>query len=269
MKRSVRIALFAILLVLACVFGGSFYSRYARIMNENPTSVTTSAEEVRVPDYDKATPQNRIYAHMMMFGAAFFFSVVALGLLTAHELSQWVAAKTVKVLFNEEGEGLRDPEYERAEQVWANGDPLEAIRLLREYLRKDPRAQFAALRIAELYEKDLQNPLAAILEYEEVLKHRLPPEQWGWTAIHLCNLYNHNDKADQVVALLRRIVTEYGQTAAAAKARKRLLQIDPTFVEEPPETEPEPEPDHAVPAKVAESPPPVSHLPPGFRPKKT
>jgi hypothetical protein len=268
MKRSVKIGLYAALVLMACVFEYSFHSRYTRIMSDAPT-VTTSAEDVRTPDYSKAPPQNRIYAHMMMFGAAFFVTVVVLALFTAHEVSQFVAAKALKTLYNDDGEGIKDPEYERAEQVWANGDPLEAIRLLREYLQKDPRAQFAALRIAEIYEKDFQNPLAATLEYEEVLKHKLPPEQWGWTAIHLCNLYNHEEKADQALALLRRIVTEFGQTSAAGKARKRLLQIDPTFVEETAETQEETAAVNEAETKIVESEAPVSNLPPGFRPKKT
>ena len=34
---------------------------------------------------------------------------------------------------------------------------------MREYLKKNPREQHAALRIAEIYEKDLQNNLAAAL----------------------------------------------------------------------------------------------------------
>ena len=40
----------------------------------------------------------------------------------------------------------------------------------REYLNKHPREQYVALRIAEIYEENLNNPLAAALEYEEVLK---------------------------------------------------------------------------------------------------
>ena len=56
---------------------------------------------------------------------------------------------------------------------------------MREYLLKNPREQHVSLRIAEIYEKDLANPLAAALEYEEVLKQKLPAERWGWAAIHL------------------------------------------------------------------------------------
>jgi hypothetical protein len=270
MDKTVKLALYAVLIVLACVFGHSFYSRYVRIMKAGSADAGTSAADVRVPDYTKPPPTNRVYSHMMMFGGAFFATVVVLGLFTAHEVSQLVAVKAVKTLYDDDGTEIHDPEYDRAEEVWANGDPLEAIRLMRAYLQKHPNAQFAAIRIAEIYEKDMQNPLAAILEYEEVLKHRLPPEKWGWTGIHLCNLYRRNGKADQAVALLRRIVLEYGRTAAAGKARKHLTQIDPTFVEEATtETQEAPAEINEEETKAVEPPAPVSNLPPGFRPKKT
>ena len=94
---------------------------------------------------------------------------------------------------------------------------------MRDYLKANPREQHVAIRIAEIYEKDLQNPLAAALEYEELLKQKLQPEQWAWTAIHLCNLYNGKlSQPDKANVLLRRIVDEYGETSAAEKARKRL-----------------------------------------------
>jgi hypothetical protein len=55
-------------------------------------------------------------------------------------------------------------------------------------------------------------------------------------------------------------VDEYGQTAAAKKARERLGIPEPIVA---PVAEPEPEPE-----PEAESPPPqASNLPPGFRPK--
>ena len=133
----------------------------------------------------------------------------------------------LKVLYNDEGEGLASPIYDQAEEEWANGNYLEAIRLMREYLSRNPREQHVALRIAEIYEKDLHNYLAAALEYEEVLRQKLPPERWGWAAIHLCNLYSSKlNQLDKAVALLRRLDAEYGETAAAEKARKRLAMIE-------------------------------------------
>ncbi len=130
---------------------------------------------------------------------------------------------------------------------------------MRDYLKSHPRELYVAIRIAEIYEKDLGNYLATALEYEEVLRHRLRPEQWGWAAIHLANLYSGKlNQTDKAVALLRRIVSEHGETAAAAKAQARLSQLEG----ESPAAAP-------APVEIEEDPAPPSHLPKGFRPKKS
>lgn len=206
-----------------------------------------------------------------LWTALFFVSVIALGLLIASDVSHFLGNRALKTLYNEEGEGVKNPEYEEAEQVWANGRHLEAIGMMREYLQKNPREQHVALRIAEIYEKDLRNHLAAALEYEEVLKHKLPPDRWGWAAIHLCNLYFKLNQEEKGYDLLRRLVKEYPETPAAEKARKRLGQVDSAPSEQiaternvggsTPATS---SPAAVPPASTG----PASNLPPGFRPKK-
>ena len=168
----------------------------------------------------------RSSASMIGYLGAFVGTMILLGLLIANDVSQFMANRTLGFVFNDEGEGMRNPEYDEAESVWANGDHLEAIRLMREYLAKNPREQYVALRIAEIYEKDLHNYLAAALEYEVVLTHEIESERWGWAAIHLCNLYSKMGQTDKAVGLLRRIESERSQTAAAGKARKRLALYD-------------------------------------------
>jgi TolA-binding protein len=185
-----------------------------------------------------------------------------LGLLVARDVSHYLGNRALEILYNDDAEGQKNPEYEQAEQAWANGKPLEAIQLMRDYLKKHPREQYVALRIAEIYENDLKNYLAAALEYEEVLKHRLADERWGWAAIHLANLYSGRlGKQDQAIVLLRRIVSEYGHTSAARKARERLEKFDPEFLAAQDAAASEPAP-------LPEEPPAApSNLPPGFRPK--
>ena len=78
----------------------------------------------------------------------------------------------------------------RQRQPGPRGAFIEAIDLLRSYLEINPLQQHAAIRIAEIYEKDLSNYLAAAMEYEEILKQRLAPERWAWMAVHLSNLYS-------------------------------------------------------------------------------
>ncbi len=225
--------------------------------------------------------------------AALVLVLSGLGVLIAHDVTQFMGGRAVDFLFNDRGDGVREPEYEDAEQVWAKGDFLEAIQMLRDYLKKNPREQHVALRIAEIYEKDLHNFLAAALEYEEVLKNKLPPERWGWAAIHLCNLYSRMGQPAKSIPLLERIASEYPKTAAAKKARIRLGLVEPEAKEEQPaevEAEASSQPSHdgsqSAPFEVVdpgdqplfeeelpaeEEPPPPerkSNLPPGFRPKK-
>ncbi len=232
-----------------------------------------------------------------LYTFALFGVLITLGVLVAHDVSTYMGQRTHKLLHNDEGEGIHSVAYDQAEDVWANGDYLEAIRLMREYLNRNPREVHVMARIAEIYEKDLGNHLAAALEYEEFLKEKIPAERWGWAAVHLVNLYYGKlDKPAQGLALLWRIHREYGQTQAAGKARKRLAQIDPDFaveqarldreaaeaeaggededeVEKPPDTyrakrSSQPEVPPAQPAWETPEADTSSHLPKGFRPKK-
>lgn len=223
-----------------------------------------ASETVEVIDDAPVRRGSPRLGRLMAYGIAMFFTLIGLAVMIGHDVSRYLANRVEDFIFNDNLKGVRDPKYEEAEAVWTRGEHLEAVRLMRDYLKRHPREQYVALRIAEIYETDLRNYLAAALEYEEVLKKRLPAERWGWAAIHLANLYSGRlNKTEQATALLRRIVDEYGETAAARKARERLGIPEPVVAV--PVAAPEPEPEPApVPAKPE---PPVSNLPPGFRPK--
>ena len=235
-----------------------------------PTNVAAGAAPPASP------PAHALHGRTVTYLVALVGAIIALGLLLTHDVTQYVGGVTVDTLMDDKGEAMQDPDYDKAEQAWAHGRHLEAIEMMRDFLKKNPRQQYAALRIAEIYEKDLNNFLAAALEHEEVLKQKLPAERWGWAAVHLCNLYSKLGQQDKAKELLQRIATEYPQTAAARKARSHLGL---------PESEPEPaanagntgmaaEPGVSVtppgkeqPAPAPPAPPPKSNLPPGFRPK--
>jgi TolA-binding protein len=227
--------------------------------------------------------------------ALFVGALVALGLLITYDLTHLIGSRAGDYLFTDAGEGTRDPEYELAEQAWVNGKPLEAIEMMRDYLKKNPREQYVALRIAEIYEKDLRNYVAASMEYEEILKKKLPAERWGWAAVHLCNIYSRMGQHDKMKALLERIARDYPTTGAAKKARHNLGLPEPegeaaaTPAAPPPEPDgdqnPEaaqvfdldeaiaaaddepPPPPEAAPKSPSPPSPPNSNLPPGFRKK--
>jgi TolA-binding protein len=260
-----------------------------------PAAAATNSEPAAEPPASASPPAaNVAHAGSSVRNLILFVcSMVGLGLLITYDLTQYIGAKAGDYLFNDQGEGARDPEYELAEQTWVNGQPLEAIEMMREFLKKNPREQYAALRIAEIYEKDLRNYVAASMEYEEILKKRLPPERWGWAAIHLCNIYSRMGQQDKMKALLERIVKDHPKTVAAKKARRNLGLPDPEGDKAAPAAPP-PEPaaeensqeehvfdlDQAtadgqeippVPEAEPEAPspqqPPKSNLPPGFRKK--
>lgn len=236
-----------------------------------PATNEVAATETEVPNALGGTnrPEGYGRTHTGLWLGVFILSVAGLGIMIAFEISNYAGNRALKVLYNDEGEGMKDPEYDQAEQVWADGNHLEAVRLMREYLNKNPREQHVALRIAEIYEKDLQNNLAAALEYEEVLKHKLESSRWGWAAIHLCNLYFKLDREQKAYDLLKRIVREHGDTPAAEKARKRLTEVGQLPMDEN-QPEPEEPKSSAKPAKAKadDGPGPASNLPPGFRPKR-
>ena len=259
MNRTLKLILYATLVTCVLWFSYAFYREYAKVAAPAPETVSTDAggsEKVGAINFNE-----RSKGKLSTYGALLFAAVAGLGLLLAHDISQFFGARVQDFVFNDNLQGMKDPAYEEAEHVWANGRHLEAIQLMRDYLKKHPREQYVALRIAEIYENDLGNYLAAALEYQEILKKKLPPERWGWAAIHLANIYSGKlNKQEDATALLQRIAEEYGQTAAAKKARERLdlpepLPAAPAAAEQARRpTEPEPNP-------------PASNLPPGFRPK--
>jgi len=253
MNKRTKIGLYVVLALTVSVFTWGFRSNYSRLMAGGELISDTDLTNVKVPDYQKRAAPARTDYHLGAWGAGLVLSLVGLGLMVAHDVSGFLGSRALKALYSDD-EGIASPDYEKAEEEWAKGNFLDAIQLLREYLKQNPREQHVALRIAEIYEKDLENFLAAALEYEEVLKQKLPAERWGWAAVHLCNLYTSKlNQPDKAVALLRRIVAEYGETAAAEKARKRLAQLEEEGVVPP---SPETASAHAA------------NLPPGFAPKK-
>jgi len=198
----------------------------------------------------------------------FLGTLVVLGILGAWDVSQLLGGRAGQAVMAENYLPPTDPEYEAAEAEWSKGNHLDALNMMRAYLKRNPSEQHVAIRIAEIYEKDLNNYLAAALELEEVLQRKLPREKWGWTAIRLVNIYSGKlNQTDKAMATLQRIVNDYPETAAAKKARQRLgLPEDaPAPVPAQDAEVDSPAPQRSAP-KSAEPDNPA--LPKGFRAKK-
>lgn len=229
---------------------------------------TNAVATTTAPPAKAASPGNS----QAFYLSGFVLGMLGLAGLLAWDVSQFVARKAAHGLGVDLAPIQGDPEYDAAEEAWANGDHLGAISLLRDFLKRRPNQQHAALRIAEIYEKDLGNHLAAALELEEVLQKRLPREKWGWTAIHLANLYSGKlNQTDKALELLHRIVESHAETAAARKARQRLGIPEPQEPAMAPRTpapiDEVPSPDASAPGEPAPAPEDDS-LPKGFKMKK-
>lgn len=245
MKPWLKLTLYLVLSAMAVWLAYGFVQGYR--------ASTRAASQPAEADPDARRTVHDVDAQhrMAVCGFAGFVCLAALGFLLSRDVSRWFAHQATDFLYNDNAVGVHNPDYDHAEQMALQGDYMEAIRLLREFLGANPREIYAQIRIAEIYENELKNYLAAALEYEEVLKHQFNADRWGWAAIHLTNLYSGKlDKPDLALAWLRRIAEETPNTGPASKARERLGLPDPA--DEPIE-------------------PPASGsggLPPGFSPKK-
>jgi TolA-binding protein len=268
MKPQVKIGLYVLTAVGTLLFGILFARAWRDTGPAGPATTETADAASTNAEAEEVTPETEevptqtgqaafkpSYARALLWGMLALGSLIGLGALIAHDLTEYAGQRAEHALFDDEGDDMSETTYDQVEKAYGEGDFLEAIRLLREFLKENPRGVHAQIRIAEIYEKDLHNHLAAALEYEEVLKQRLDPDRKGWTAIHLVNLYNRLGKRDDAIALLQKVVVECPDTPAAAKARERLEAAGIEAPEPPPPANP--------PAGQS----PSSNLPPGFRPK--
>ena len=235
--------------------GRATRSRSSRTTNAEPATATnqvaaatnrTAAKppvavpEVLVPGEDAdETITNRSnrrvgrnYFRLLGYTVGFATAMLVLGLVAAQDFGHLLKFRLGKEVSYVDARSERNAHYERAEHLALKGDHAGAIRLLQTILSKHPTHIHSVLRIAELYDKDLQDFPRAALHYEEVLKLKLPPEQWGWAAIRLSNIYSGKlQQPHAALALINRLAAEHPGTAAGAKALKRLDKISKAGLE--------------------------------------
>jgi hypothetical protein len=229
MNSGLKVFLYLFLLTGSCVFGGLFVHYYNRLTAESQQQAVARIQ-ARDEDRDRTDKSRELsphYSKTMLFGGFMGISILGFGFLFAHDVAAFFGSKASRLIYNDsDAEAKKNLDYEKADLAWRNGDYLGAVQMLREFVQKNPAELHAAIRIGEIYEKDMANPLAAALEYEEVLKHKFNAERWAWLAIRLSNLYSGKlNQPEKSLALLRRIDADHGNTKAAAKARKRLAQM--------------------------------------------
>lgn len=168
----------------------------------------------------------RNYLHLLGYTLGFAGALTVLGFVAAQDFGHLLKFRLGKEVSYVDARSERNALYERAERVALNGQHREAIKLLQSLLARHPSHTHSVLRIAELYDKELQDYPNAALHYEQLLELKLPAEQWGWAAIRLANIYSGKlGRPDAALELIRRLATEQPGTPAGAKALKRLAKI--------------------------------------------
>lgn len=226
-----------------------------------PTPSAEGAGSESDEEGDAANSAKESRGKLFKNGFGFVLSLILFGILVARDVTEAIGNRVGAALYTDQAPQLKSQLYEEGEELWKKGDYLGAIETFREYLKKHPREIYALRRIAEIYEKDLNNPLAAALEYEGILKHPLPSHRWAWTALHLHNIYvSKLERKDDAIELLKRVATEHPETEGAQKAIKRLekLGYEIEYVGEESESNDEDEDDGFNDS---------GSLPQGFRPK--
>jgi hypothetical protein len=158
MKPQVKVILYALLIAGAVFFGYKVYRIYegrAAPPRSSPASGTNhlaatatnaTAPVINLPPNEpKEAPSDTIeqfrpsgqwLANVAIYGSILFGFLVGLGILIGRDVSHFTANKVEEFLFNDEGEGIVDPEYEQAEELWKKGQHLEAVQLMRDHYRK-------------------------------------------------------------------------------------------------------------------------------------
>lgn len=168
----------------------------------------------------------RLYVHLLGYTLGFATALLGLGYLVAQDFGHLLNFRLGKEVSYVSDSSARKVAYERAENAILKGQHQEAIRLLQGILKKHPEHTHSLLRIAEVYDKELQDYANAAVHYEKLLELELPAEQWGWLAIRLSNLYSGKlNQPQAALALIRRLAADYPQTQAGGKALKRLAAL--------------------------------------------
>ncbi|MEN9576508.1 MAG: hypothetical protein RL514_4363 [Verrucomicrobiota bacterium] len=168
----------------------------------------------------------RSYFHLLGFTVGFAVAVVGLGFVVAQDFGHLLKFRLGKEVSYVDARSERNAQAERAEQLALKGDHVGAIQVLQLIVKQHPQHLHSALRIAELYDKELHDFPRAARHYEAALTLKFPPEQWGWIAIRLANIYSGPLKQPgAALALIRRLAAEQPGTPAGAKALQRLARI--------------------------------------------
>jgi len=115
MTKKVKLICYVVLAIAGLWCGINFVRAYSKATATRPTQATADPSQPA-----QAQPKGVDRSGMMAYAAAFLAVVVCAALLIAFDVSGFFADRFERLVFDEEGEGHRDPEYEEAKKIrWA------------------------------------------------------------------------------------------------------------------------------------------------------
>ncbi len=166
------------------------------------------------------------YLRLIGNGIGFAAFMTGFGFLLAHDGGDLLRFRLGREIDYLDDRSRRQARYEKADYLANKGKTKPAMVLLREILAEDSGNWLAQVRLAEIYDKNLEDYATAAEEYRAALALEMHPEKWGWTAIRLCNIYTGQiDEPQRAMILLRRLANEYPDTKAGQKAITRLAMV--------------------------------------------
>ena len=111
MRNEIKLGLCLLLAIGTIVFGSLAISGYRHLMRQPSDTSESSLTEVPALNKDASPKTKGGYARMMSYGALFVVCAVGLGLMIGHETAHYLGNRVLKTIYNDEGEGIKDPEY--------------------------------------------------------------------------------------------------------------------------------------------------------------
>jgi len=120
-----------------------------------------------------------------------------------------------------------DPQYQRALQLYREGQSEEAIRLLRDFLRQNPKSDLAdnaQFWLGEAY-YSRGDYNRAIIEFNEVLLKHSQGDQVPGSLLALATAFaNSGDKIDARL-ILQKLISDHGDSEEAKVGREQLKAL--------------------------------------------
>ncbi len=150
--------------------------------------------------------------------------LTAAGVFLIHGGTSLASQGLVKTIFAA-GNIPPPPTYPRQETLIVRGQYREAAEYYRDHLTINPDDNEARLRLADLYEKHLDDAASAEALYLEVRRMQPTPRHEAMAANGLIDLYRKTGQRGRLMVQLARFAERYRGSPAAAEAARLLREL--------------------------------------------